>query len=813
MAILSLGIAVIGGGGFIEARNIVTTPSLQRSVKSSDLMEMYTRQAREAMLMQKAPLKSPARASEQEVIFEEDFSAITGGSEAEPGQELGSYTQDGNTFWPEDITKIPGWWGIGTYAMDGAVGLCYPGIGGVVCSGPANMYGNLHISFRAKAREGNKEGRECLLIVSVVCGDPYNPATASPDAFVHVNLKVEDGWQDVEVNLRNPNKLDDSRLQINGMTYSAAGFIIDDIKITRDYDFCLPPTEMSCGDFTDDGFTITWNQGAENNSYEFSMIQEKKLSEPFDATETFDASLPQYWSTTGSIVNEGGADNSSSLRIGAGQELKLAFGGGRLASLSAFFNGVNFDESSEAVLKMIATFQDGHEEELAILAVPTLTAGGETVDLAIPSDYIYQLTALRFVAEGFSTDQYCYIDDVRYIASPACETTQVLTDKPVNDTQIVLTGLDPENEYYVGVRGVKNQQLKSDFFGYFYVPGMPAPKALEATDIEKRGAYTANWTTSPKAKYYTVNNYKVEPITEDKENYVVFRDDFEKANSAAQENVDQLYFDDWTDCKGWHTNMQPDGYMTSLLADAGYIGALFLPLYAPQVSLDNDGGKYTIRFKVKAFGGELISVCSGNGMQSETQTYDFYEVNPEGDPYQFEEHEVEMHFSNGSELQTIAIMAADYTFMIDWFEITQNVKAGDRVIRYLDHVDLTGHDSAEYRFSGLENSEGVKFGYNVSAYGDYMGKTFNSQPSNLVMVDLNQTGLDALGSDNNEVSVSTVARGIKVETSKPATVNVYSLSGICVASADCGAGANVISLPSGVYIVRVDSRSYKAVVR
>ena len=158
-------------------------------------------------------------------------------------------------------------------------------------------------------------------------------------------------------------------------------------------------------------------------------------------------------------------------------------------------------------------------------------------------------------------------------------------------------------------------------------------------------------------------------------------------------------------------------------------------------------------------------------------------------------------------------MSTVYTFMIDWFEITQNVKAGDRVIRYLDHADVTGHDSAEYRFSGLENAEGVKFGYNVSAYGEYMGQTFNSQPSNLVMVDLNQTGLGSLGSDDNSVSVSTVAGGVMVTTSEPAVTDIYSLSGVCVASADCGAGATLISLPAGVYVVRVAGHSYKAVVR
>ena len=81
------------------------------------------------------------------------------------------------------------------------------------------------------------------------------------------------------------------------------------------------------------------------------------------------------------------------------------------------------------------------------------------------------------------------------------------------------------------------------------------------------------------------------------------------------------------------------------------------------------------------------------------------------------------------------------------------------------------------------------------------------------MVDLNQTGLGSLGSDDNSVSVSTVAGGVMVTTSKPAVADIYSLSGVCVASADCGAGATLISLPAGVYVVRVAGHSYKAVVR
>lgn len=808
-AALLLGLAVIGGGGLIRAHVEKASP-MQKEIKSVDLMEFYTRQAHQASLLRKTPLKNQAaRAAEQEVILQEDFSGLTGGTEAEPGAEVGTYTVDGNSAWPDDITSTPGWWGIGTFAVDGSLGLCYPGMGGVVSTGPMNMYGNLHVSFRAKARTGNKEGSNQLIMVSITAGDKDNPYMTTPEGYIPINLKVEDGWQEFDLNFRNPNKGNDSRLQINGMTYSPAGFLIDDIKITRDYEFCLPPTGLACSDFTDDGFTISWEPGAENTSYLFSLAQEKKLTEAFDGTETFEASILPYWSTTGTIVGEGGADNSKGLRIDEGQKLDVAFGGGRLAALSMFIRGEGFVQDSEALIRVIGITGE-QEEELATLVVPNIGAGGEEINLnSIFSGKIYQLEAIRFIAEGFSDGEFCIIDNVAYKASPACERTVLKNDESITETSIILTGLDPENEYYVGLKGVKNADFISDFVGYYYVPGMPAPKVLDPTDVEKRGAYTANWTPSPKAVAYTVNNYMINTIAEDQENYVVIRDDFSKADNAVQAAVEQLYFDDWTDCKGWHTDMLPDNFMTLSLADAGYIGALGQALYSPVVSLDNGDGKFTVRFKVKAFGGEKIAVYS-NG---EVQYYDFAEVNPGGDPYAFEEHEVEMEFDNGSEAQSIIIAGTYYTVLLDWFEITQDVKAGDKVLRFAGLADLTGHDAAEHRFTGLQNDKDITYAYNVVAYGEYMGQQFNSVPSELKSVDLNNSGVGELVSDTAKMHVSGGKGGIAVELSEAAAVNVYTAAGMHAAQVSAVAGKSIINLPAGIYIVRIGDHTVKTVVK
>ncbi len=509
------------------------------------------------------------------------------------------------------------------------------------------------------------------------------------------------------------------------------------------------------------------------------------------------------------MTADGGAENSKALRLQDGQQLQLAFGGGRLGALTLFARGEQLEEGSQALIRVYGNIGD-EEQELATVAVSNLSEAGEVVNLfPVISDWLYQLEGIRLVAEGFGENQSCIIDNVTYKASPACERTQVMNGVPVNEPTITLTGLDPENEYYVGVKGVKNEEFISDFLGYAYVPGMPAPKVTEATDIEKRGAYTANWTPSPKAQSYTLTNYIVNTVAEDKENYVVLRDDFSKADEAAQEYVDKLYFDDWTDYKGWHTDRLPDNFMTRSLADAGYIGTLGLPVFAPTVSLDNGGGKFTVRFKVKAFGGELIAVYS-NG---QVQYYDFAQVNPGGDPYSFEEHEVEMEFDNGSEMQTIIVAGTYYTVLLDWFEITQDVKAGDKVLRFESTTDLAGHDAAEYRFTGLQNAADVTYAYNVVAHGSYMGEQFSSMPSALMKVDLNAMGIDGTAADGAVMSVAGVRGGIALLLSEASEVNVFTVSGMRAASVKAPNGSSFISVPAGFYIVKAGDRTFKVTVK
>ena len=69
----------------------------------------------------------------------------------------------------------------------------------------------------------------------------------------------------------------------------------------------------------------------------------------------------------------------------------------------------------------------------------------------------------------------------------------------------------------------------------YHAFGVAKPIAKEATDIDPRGGYTANWEPTPKATSYLVTNYKADKIEDDNENYEVFRDDFENIESEPRQ--------------------------------------------------------------------------------------------------------------------------------------------------------------------------------------------------------------------------------------------------------------------------------------
>ena len=99
--------------------------------------------------------------------------------------------------------------------------------------------------------------------------------------------------------------------------------------------------------------------------------------------------------------------------------------------------------------------------------------------------------------------------------------------------------------------------------------GVAAPREFKTTDIDKRGAFTANWDKAPKATSFLVNRYDIYTAPETEENHIVLEEDFSLVTTTAtvkdpvvvnNPTLDRI--DEYTHNLGWY------GYMYGLAEGA-----------------------------------------------------------------------------------------------------------------------------------------------------------------------------------------------------------------------------------------------------
>lgn len=811
---MSLALIIVGGGGLIYAQNpfqrgaTVKTAAKASDSKATDLTEIYRLQAQEAI--KKGVPVTPTRAEasdEKEVMLEEDFSLLTDGTPDAPGAPLSSYTEDGNSFIPEGKLHTDGWWAIGAREAGGMVALAEPRIGGLITTKAMDLYGRVTVSFRLKSREGNPEGSRQTIIVSPIGGDAYDPVLL--DNFKLIILAPEDGWQDYEITFLIADKSGTGRIQFNGMTYSAAGFLIDDIKITRDYELCLQPVGLNGYGFDNEGFTAAWTPNAENNSFLLSLLQEKTVGkEDVVGTVDFESSLDNIaaparltLSDKATVAAGEGADKSNALRLANGEWAELECGGGLLYGLSFFYNSsVDEYDGDGPYLKIEGYTLDGYQE-YGDISLLDLEEGGESVDLKDYPTFLNTYSKVRLSVSGLEEGDYCLLDNIAYEALPETEISEILKNEPVKETSYRVDGLDPEAEYYFAVEGVKRDDLTSGRTAYYHALGLPAPVATEATDVEKRGAYTANWEATPKAKWYEVANFESRTIGEAVKDYVILHDDFEKAKDS-ESYLEGTSFDEFTKTPGWTS--------ANGLVSLGSIGTFRVPIYTPELSLGNNDGRFTVNMKILAFPDEIVVVQS----MEEYVVTDLWDLYSDCDPYSLIEHEMTLTFSDGADYERLAIYGlGNGKILIDEITITQDVKEGDMVNSYVGR-EITEGDELSVRFSGLTNTPEFDYIYKVKAMGDYFGTKYTSDNSNDIKVSLNLSGVEEILKEIGELrGIRVVEGGIEVTLAEAAAVSVSSLSGVNVCNETLSEGTHRIALDGGIYVVTAGGKTIKAIVK
>lgn len=777
-------------------------------------------------LLRTAPTKASAEA---ETLIDEDFSAFTEGDEDNLGENVTVGYNSGDPYIaPKWVHGQEGWWGVGVFSAGGQIALALPNYGGCINSPKREMYGRLHVSFRIKVRSGNPSTWRAPIIVNCCNGSLEMPSAVNtiPTNTVGscsylLGYYSTDGWQQVDVDIYNPSHKDDSWIQIHCATHAPAGYIIDDLKVTRDYDFATAPEKLQYTDFTADGFTASWTPGAENNWYLFSLVEEKVTGkDPRTLAQTFDgittdkdgnadltALTEDKWDISlgkpGTQVKT--TDNGAHALVidETSDMIETPLYGGHVTSLNLGL-AATFNEESLAYL-MIDGWDGFQWENIGYTYFQQLTGNPENYIIQPQDGSLEKYTKIRLYANNLTEGDQLMLTSVNMELTPDAAITTIMDGTRLDDNKIILHNLDPEAEYFYSVTACKNDDIKSYPSEWKHALGLLSPELLPASNINNDGSYTANWRPSAKAVGYRVKNYEAVKMQEDKADYTVLNDGFSGVQLAADEikTIDETSFDEYSDTKGWTASAG------AFISD-GCLGIYSSGvLYSPELTLNNGNGQFKVHLKLKGYEGAKLAVQS-------MKEYAVINLKKTGEGKLCATADTTITFTDGEAAEKIMFYAVgdkNQGVLIDQIEVYQDIKAGD-MIYHLDNMDTLDGDQTSYDFTGLTKT--TDYAYTVTARGNYFGTRYLSLPSAYqpVSFDLSAIGTVNAAQGHRFAVESVDGLNIHVTSDESRTIRVYGLGGSLCQTTDVHNGTATIRVAvAGTYIVTDGTDAYKVVVK
>ena len=156
----------------------------------------------------------------------------------------------------------------------------------------------------------------------------------------------------------------------------------------------------------------------------------------------------------------------------------------------------------------------------------------------------------------------------------------------------------------------------------------------------------------------------------------------------------------------------------------------------------------------------------------------------------------------------LAFMSQVGAFFIDDVKVIASVaKAGSVVERPYKLYYTEENSLAISRI----RKEAPVYNYSVMARRTKNFIDYVSEISDKTRVQLYDTSVDAVAKDDNVVYVS--GKQLHAVLAQDATIEVYDIAGFKTASVDGKQGDNVIDLNAGIYVVRIDNKTYKLIIK
>lgn len=729
----------------VKGHRVPLLAKLKTSAKSES--------ATSAINSNKSPKKSWYEETVTDEYLTEDFNKFTKGSETTPDEEalcdIYNYFGYGSK-WDIDpqYTETSGWCGSWVFQAGGNAYLNDPmGYIGAVLNSPLGDYsGNLTITLRVK----NYGNSSTLLNINVLKNGYTDPVFAKTDdgsTNTSINLYPNTGWKTITFKVHNISSDNDGFLQL--LSYGQC--LIDYVHITRENNYIAPPTMLSATNFTDSTFTANW-QKVDMAAYYWTWLYEPKETGTVERnwTADFESGIADDFKTNGKIQAGVGADDSQALTLAEGDTLVTPYNFSTYKSMKFWMQAVG--DADE--------FDDAESE----INVDLLTVNGwvnfgsfycsswttpEEVDMQDASYDSFNDTyfGVRIYPTNMPKGSYVVLDNIDIQAGKDRELVAASEDEEygypydtTKKTSYTYTNLDADKDYYYSVQSHYSKLTSASYLYLAY--GVATPKVKEATDIDSRGSYTANWEPSVKATGYRVDNYGVVTAKEDGE-YAVVDEDFSLVNSDVTSATDPTdpeqagsskyeSLDGYTKTPGWTAK--------NLALAQGWVGAISDDYTTGSVKTpvlylaNNTNFKLTIKAVGEA--GTNLSVATGN------QTY----LIPFDD-----NGEIDGTYTVPESGAAVTLrFYSSYNFMLDYVKVSQNLKAGDHIYTTLSSTTVEGKDETSTTFSNLYDYEYDEYAYAVTAIREQGSNYAESDRSDYVVVDLangssQTTGIKQLG--------------------------------------------------------------------
>lgn len=554
-------------------------------------------------------------------------------------------------------------------------------------------------------------------------------------------------------------------------------------------------------DFQADRFTIAWQPLRKALDYSVDLYKKVYTSDADGAfAEDFENfTAPQEgWTTTSTETAAGaGPDGSTALILRGGDTLTTPENGATYKSMDFYLKFVTHYEDPS--YSWGAVYIDGLTEagwKAVSYIYAYYFAEGDMVNLA---DEIYGFAntykAIRIRPADMEEGEYIIVDNVGITTNRPSVLERVWGENSsdwgedsndtrydyTEDTEYTFTGLDPETEYYYGVRGHYVFTYSDKVL--YHALGVCPPKALPATGVDSRGAFTANWEKAPKATGYVVSMYGVEQIEETSDDYVLLEETFDKVDESVTSatdwaspdmlgNYDGSSLDEYTQLPGW---LGAGNTLAQGMLGCEYSPYILTEIITPEIYVGNDD---ELKMYMKAYGdaGDQLILRLADG----SVYYVPFETAADGTGYIDNTYIMPVT----SETMRMEIYTYNYgAFMLDELRFTQAVEKGDMLKTTVATVE-TDAETTSYEFTNLDAYGFNRYGYHVISQFDYEGESTTSVSSDIVIVDL--------GTGESEITTGIEEAAQAVEATETAR---YSVDGRRLAAPQ--RGLNIVKMSDG----------------